>query len=101
MVKVPTITPFCPAQCFQPEMACGKRVFGINFFAQWRAVVMRLRAWRNLVLVVVYLTCKHFVVAADEPNLNKDQIEQFLLNAKVVGSRHTSKGVTSPWPYLN
>jgi len=34
---------------------------------------------------------------SDEPNLNKDQIKQFLLNAKVVGHRHTSKGITSPW----
>lgn len=33
----------------------------------------------------------------DEPNLTEEQKIQFLLNAKVVGSRHTSKGVTSPW----
>ena len=60
---------------------------------------MRLLALyrRTLFLAVVYLTCTHFVVASDEPNLNKDQIEQFLLNAKVVSSRHTSKGITSPW----
>lgn len=53
---------------------------------------------RTLVLAAaVYLIWTPFAVAADEPNLNKDQIEQFLLIAKVVGSRHTSKGVTSPW----
>ena len=52
---------------------------------------------RTLVLAVVYLTCTHFVVASDEPNLTKDEIKQFLLNAKVVSSRHTSKGITSPW----
>jgi hypothetical protein len=33
----------------------------------------------------------------DEPNLTEEQKIQFLLNSKVVGSRHTSKGVTSPW----
>jgi hypothetical protein len=54
--------------------------------------------WRALVLaIVVYLTCIPFVGASDEPNLNKDQIKQFLLAAKVVSSRHTSKGITSPW----
>ena len=45
----------------------------------------------------VYLISTQFVVASDEPNLSKDQIKQFLQNAKVVGQRHTSKGITSPW----
>lgn len=54
--------------------------------------------WRTLVLATVaYLTCTPFVAASDEPSLNKDQIEQFLLAARVVSSRHTSKGITSPW----
>jgi hypothetical protein len=53
---------------------------------------------RHLVLATfVFFTSTQFVAASDEPNLNKEQIEQFLLNAKVVGSRHTSKGITSPW----
>jgi hypothetical protein len=53
---------------------------------------------RHLVLATfVFFTSTQFVAASDEPNLNKEQIEQFLLNAKVVGSRHTSKGTTSPW----
>jgi hypothetical protein len=61
---------------------------------------MRLLALYRHTLVLtaaVYLTYTQFVVASDEPNLNRDQIEQFLLNAKVVSSRHTSKGITSPW----
>jgi len=36
-------------------------------------------------------------IIAQEPNLTQDQIREFLLKAKVVGSRQTSKGVTSPW----
>ena len=60
---------------------------------------MRLIAfYRTQVLAAaVYLICTRFLVTSDQPNLNKDQIEQFLLNAKIVASRHTSKGITSPW----
>ena len=51
--------------------------------------------WRELILAaVVCLTCQLFVVAADEPTLTKEQIKQFLLNAKVVGSRPAKKGIT-------
>ena len=53
---------------------------------------------RHLVLATfVFFTSTQFVAASEEPNLSKGQIEQFLLNAKVVRSRHTSKGITSPW----
>jgi hypothetical protein len=61
---------------------------------------MRPHALHRCTLVlatVVYLTCIPFVPASDEPSLNKDQIKQFLLAANVVSSRHTSKGITSPW----
>jgi hypothetical protein len=61
---------------------------------------MRPVALHRLTLVLaaaVCLTHAYSVVASDEPNLSKDQIKQFLLNAKVVSSRHTSKGITSPW----
>ena len=34
------------------------------------------------------------VSAADEQNLSKEQIKQFLLNAKIVGSKQASKGIT-------
>jgi len=36
------------------------------------------------------------VVSAQEPNLSKEEMRQFLLFAKVVKSRQTSKGVTRP-----
>ena len=53
---------------------------------------------RHLVLATfVFFTSTQSVAASEEPNLSKGQIEQFLLNAKVVRSRHTSKGITSPW----
>src|SRR6202162_6195846 len=59
--------------------------------------VLPLR-WRRLILAtVVCLTCRLFVTASDEPTLTKEQIKQFLLTAKVVKSRHTSKGITDPW----
>jgi hypothetical protein len=38
-----------------------------------------------------------FQAAAQEPNLTEQETKQFLLQAKVINSRHTSKGVTSPW----
>jgi hypothetical protein len=54
--------------------------------------------WRRLILVaVVCLTCRLFVVAADEPALTKEQIKQFLLTAKVVKSKQSNKGITNPW----
>jgi hypothetical protein len=54
--------------------------------------------WHALILAaVVCLAGQHFVVAADEPTLTKDQIKQFLLTAKVVGSRRAKKGITETW----
>jgi hypothetical protein len=35
--------------------------------------------------------------AAQEPNLSEEEMKQFLLQAKVINFKHTSKGVTSPW----
>jgi hypothetical protein len=54
--------------------------------------------WRRLILAaVVCLICQRVAMAADEPNLNKEQIKQFLLTAKVVASKQTEKGITNPW----
>ena len=51
--------------------------------------------WRKLILAAVLcLTCQLFAVAADEQTLTKEQIKQFLLTAKVVGSRSAKKGIT-------
>ncbi len=35
--------------------------------------------------------------AADETALTKDQIKHFLLTAKIVGGKQSSKGITQPW----
>jgi hypothetical protein len=50
--------------------------------------------WRGILALMVCLTCRLFVVAADEPTLTKEQMKQFLLTAKVVDSRESKKGIT-------
>jgi hypothetical protein len=53
--------------------------------------------WRRMFLVAALcLICSRVVIATDEPTLNKEQIKQFLLTAKVVGSHGSKKGVTAP-----
>ena len=59
-----------------------------EFRFRWRALIVAL---------VVCLACPLFVAAADVPNLTKEQIKQFLLTAKVVKSKQSSKGITNPW----
>jgi hypothetical protein len=54
--------------------------------------------WRRLILAAaVCLICSRVVIAADENTLNKEQIKQFLLTAKVVASKQSTKGITLPW----
>ena len=43
------------------------------------------------------LICPCIVRAADETTFTKEQIKNFLLTAKVVGSKQSEKGVTHPW----
>ena len=51
--------------------------------------------WRGLILAaVVCFACRLFAAAPDEPTLTKEQIEQFLLTAKIVKGRESNKGVT-------
>src|SRR5882724_5035011 len=50
---------------------------------------------RMILVAAVCLTCGLFAVAADEPTLTKEQIKQFLLTAKVVGSKDAKKGITN------
>jgi len=59
--------------------------------------IIRLR-WRQLMLAaIVCLTCGLFAFGDDQPNLTNDQIKQFLLTAKVVNAKQSSKGITNPW----
>src|SRR6202162_6312742 len=44
---------------------------------------------------VACLVCGLLTFAGDEPNLTKEQIKQFLVTAKVVGSHGAKKGVTN------
>jgi hypothetical protein len=55
---------------------------------------LHLRLRRLIFAAAVCLTWQLFAVAADEPNLSKEQIKQFLLNAKVVQSHGAKKGIT-------
>lgn len=51
--------------------------------------------WRHVLLAfIVCLTFQLTASAADEPNLTKEQIKQFLLTAKIVESREAKKGIT-------
>jgi hypothetical protein len=62
-------------------------------------VVMQSIPWRwyGLVLLLVCVMCTSVAWGADEPTLTKEQMTQFLLNAKVTKSEHTKKGITEPW----
>ena len=54
--------------------------------------------WRGLVLAAVLcLTGRLLLFASDEPTLTKEQMKQFLLTAKVVNNKQSTKGVTHPW----
>ena len=65
---------------------------------------MFTRSFRSIAVAALALFCLSvagFVVASDspstEPKLTEEQERDFLLHAKVIKSKQTSKGVTSPW----
>ena len=54
--------------------------------------------WQRLILVAATcLMCPVVIVASDESTLSKDQIEQFLLTAKVVKSGPAHRGITNSY----
>jgi hypothetical protein len=53
--------------------------------------------WRLILATAVCLMYSGILSAVDDPTLTKEQIKQFLVNAKVVKSEHTKKGITEPW----
>ena len=59
--------------------------------------VLRSQRISLLVIAIVALICPRSVSAADESTLTNEQIKQFLLTAKVVKSKQSGKGITSPW----
>ena len=53
-----------------------------------------------MVGAMICLICPLVARATDETaqtTLTKDQIKHFLVSAKIVGSKQSSKGITSPW----
>jgi hypothetical protein len=54
------------------------------------------RAWLVLILTS-YVFAGRTSVAADQPALSREQIEHFLLTAKVIRSDRSSEGITHPW----
>lgn len=64
---------------------------------------MYVRRLRSLMVAVLILSCclaANVLAASDnpsEPKLTDEQMEDFLLHAKVIKSKQTSKGVTAPW----
>jgi hypothetical protein len=56
---------------------------------------LRHMRWRCFILAALLcLSCKLNLLAADEPPLSKEQIEQFLRTAKIIKSQPSQKGVT-------
>jgi hypothetical protein len=59
--------------------------------------VMDIRAWfvrRPIATVALCLVCLSRATAADDSTLTREQIGQFLLTAKIVGAKQSSKGIT-------
>jgi hypothetical protein len=67
-------------------------VEGVSLEVVW----MRCRSQRveGLVFVLFCLLAPGLSSGADEQNLSKEQIEHFLLTAKITNIRHSSKGIT-------
>jgi hypothetical protein len=59
---------------------------------------MRIPSARQFTYVVLVLCiiCSRVALAADEPAFSKDQIKHFLLTAKIIAAKSSSKGVTHP-----
>ncbi len=56
-----------------------------------------LRRPIRLLAAVVLLGAACLAARPEEPQLTEEQTEEFLRKAKVVNSRKTAKGITSPW----
>jgi hypothetical protein len=59
--------------------------------------ILHQQGRRLTAAALLCLICPCIVRAADETTFTKEQIKNFLLTAKVVGSKQSSKGVTQPW----
>ena len=53
---------------------------------------------RNLLFAaIISLSCCLLALAADEPNLTKEQVKQFLETAKIVNGKQAGRGITGSW----
>jgi len=57
----------------------------------------KLQWHRWFATTLAYLALPAMVRASNEPALSKEQIEHFLLNAQVIASKQSAKGVTHPF----
>ncbi len=55
------------------------------------------RPWWRVILAAACLISPILVSAADEAALTKEQIRTFLLTAKIVSGKQSTKGITQPW----
>lgn len=53
--------------------------------------------WRKVLFLTLFCFVSAHAQKAPEPALTKSEKKQFMLTAKVVSSKHTSKGITDPW----
>lgn len=54
------------------------------------------RPWSRLILAAACLISPYLASAADETALTKEQIRHFLLTAKIVSGKQSTKGITQP-----
>jgi hypothetical protein len=59
--------------------------------------ILHRQGWKLAAAALLWLICPGIVRAADETTFTKEQIQNFLLTAKVVGSKQSSIGITQPW----
>jgi hypothetical protein len=55
------------------------------------------RQWLRLIIAAVCLIFPYLVSGADETALTREQIKHFLLSAKIVSGKQSTKGITQPW----
>jgi len=64
-------------------------------------MLRKIRFWALMVLVCLWLwggiSASGQSSLKNEPNLTDEQEREFLLNAKVIASKQTGKGITNPW----
>lgn len=79
-----------------PASSTRNRLVCTNFTGGTSMDVLRLN-WRKLVLAVVVCVACACLAPAQDATLTNDQIKEFLINAKVVKSTSSKKGINRPF----